>query len=508
MGNHLANSNENTEITIMAIVKLGKKIKLRNGQNSSTVSATPIYGVIKYVINGEKTNEGALVSSNYPVAQQDALMLAESMIEDLQHSPTGIQQETVWALHIKHSFSPDEQVTPELAHAIGEKLAAQITNEAYKYIVATHVDRHHIHNHIVICAASRDQPHKHLRLKKDSIQQWRSISDDLCKEYGLSVLEPSKTQPEQYAKTFEELYAELKGTSRKQALRTMIDEAVITSQTYDEFVDALQERGISVAMRGNNIVYTNLATGMKVRSSKLGYAYTPQAIMSRIQGQILGWISINEALIKSQNTNTITFYLPKSKRQLAMSVPRDQLIASNKTYHIFFAEDSQIVLKDRRGRYAKTINKQDLYQYFGDKTLTVMQQIAYSNRTNREHVVLGRSAAQNRFLRYQAIRIDQLNQQVDQLMHARQTLNMGISLQTRIDQIHNDMKTRQREMKACLAALIDAEQNRDHEAQQSIQAQLEQYEQDISIAQTQLRELQAIQAPQYERTVQRNKPRR
>lgn len=492
----------------MAIVKLGKKIKLRNGQNSSTVSATPIYGVIKYVINGEKTNEGTLVSSNYPVAQQDALMLAESMIDDLRHSPTGIQQETVWALHLKHSFSPDEQVTPELAHAIGEKLAAQITNEAYKYIVATHVDRHHIHNHIVICAASRDQPHKHLRLKKDAIQQWRSISDELCKQYGLSVLEPAKSQPDNYAKTFEELYAELKGISRKQALRTMIDEAVITSQTYDEFVTALQERGISVAMRGNNIVYTNLATGMKVRSSKLGYAYTPAALMSRIQGQILGWVSINETLIKSQNANTITFYLPKSKRQLIMSVPRDQLIASNNTYHMFMAEDAQIVLKDRRGRYVKTITKQDLYQYFGDKTLTVMQQIAHSNRGSRQHVVMGRSEAHNRYLRYQAIRIDQLNDRIDQLMSVRQTMQQGITISTRITELNNNIKTLQREMRAGLTALIDAEQNGDHEAQQTVQAQLEQYEQDISIAQTQLRELQAIQAPQYKRTVQRNKYRR
>lgn len=490
MGNHLANSNENTEITIMAIVKLGKKIKLRNGQNSSTVSVTPIYGVIKYVINGEKTNEGTLVSSNYPVAQQDALVLAESMIDDLRHSPTGIQQETVWALHIKHSFSPDEQVTPELAHAIGEKLAAQITNEAYKYIVATHVDRHHIHNHIVICAASRDQPHKHLRLKKDSIQQWRTISDELCKEYGLSVLEPSKTQPEQYAKTFEELYAELKGVGKKQALRAMIDEAVITSQTYDEFVDALQERGINVAMRGNNIVYTNLATSMKVRSSKLGYAYTPQAIMSRIQGQILGWISINEALIKSQNTNTITFYLPKSKRQLLMSVPRDQLIESNKTYHIFFAEDAKIVLKDRRGRYAKTINKQDLYQYFGDKTLTVMQQIAHSNRANKQHVVMGRSAAQNRFLRYQAIRIDQLNDRIDQLMSVRQTMQQGITIDTRTTELNNNIKTLQREIRAGLVALIDAEHNNDPETRDQIQAQLGELEQDLTITQQQLNALQ------------------
>lgn len=491
----------------MAILKVGKKITARKDQHADTIAATPVYGVIKYVINGAKTNDGALVSNNY-VNDQDAMSLAEGMIFDLKHAPYGIDENTRWALHLKHSFSPDEQVTPELAHQIGVELAEAITDGEYKYVVATHVDRHHIHNHIVICMAGQLPPHKHMRPHKTAIQQWRSISDELCKEYGLSVLEPSKTQPEQYAKTFEELYAELKGVGKKQALRTMIDEAVITSQTYQEFVDALQERGISVAMRGNNIVYTNLATGMKVRSSKLGYAYTPAALMSRIQGQILGWVSINEALIKSQNANTITFYLPKSKRQLLMSVPRDQLIESNKTYHIFFAEDSQIVLKDRRGRYAKTINKQDLYQYFGDKTLTALQQLSRSTNTSKQHVVMGRSEAQNRFLRYQAIRIDQLNQQVDQLMHARQTLNMGISLQTRIDQINNDMKTMQREMKACLAALIDAEQNGDHEAQQTVQAQLEQYEQDISIAQTQLRELQAIQAPQYKRTVQRNKPRR
>ncbi|GGI14726.1 hypothetical protein GCM10007377_12360 [Galliscardovia ingluviei] len=491
----------------MAILKLGKKITARKDQNMKSTATTPIYGVIKYVINGEKTNEGTLVSNNY-VNDQDAMSLAEGMIFDLKHAPYGIDEKTRWALHLKHSFSPDEQVTPELAHQIGIELAEAITQGDYKYVIATHVDRHHIHNHIVICMAGQLPPHKHMRLHKTAIQQWRNISDDLCKQYGLSVLEPAKSQPDNYAKTFEELYSELKGISRKQALRSMIDEAVITSQSYDEFVDALQERGISVAVRGNNLVYTNLATGMKVRSSKLGYAYTPPAIMSRVQGQILGWVSINETLIKSQSTNTITFYLPKSKRQLLMSVPREQLIQSNKTYHIFFAEDAQIVLKDRRGRYVKTINKQDLYQYFGDKTLTAIQQIAHSNRGNRQHVVMGRSEAHNRYLRYQAMRIDQLNDRIDQLMSVRQTMQQGISIDTRITQLNNDIKTLQREMRAGLTALIDAEHNNDYETRAQVQAQLEQLEQDLTSTQQQLQELQRFTQREQEQQRTRKHPRR
>lgn len=491
----------------MAILKLGKKIAARKDQHADTIATTPVYGVIKYVINDAKTNNGRLVSNNY-ANDQDAMSLAEGMIFDLKHSPYGIGNNTRWALHLKHSFSPGEQVTPELAHQIGVELAEAITDGEYKYIVATHVDRHHIHNHIVICMAGQLPPHAHMQLSKDAIQQWRSISDELCKQYGLSVLEPSKTQPEQYAKTFEELYAELKGVGKKQALRTMIDEAVITSQTYQEFVDALQERGISVAMRGNNIVYTNLATGMKVRSSKLGYAYTPDALMSRIQGRILGWVSINEALIKSQNANTITFYLPKSKRQLLMSVPRDQLIESNKTYHIFFAEDAKIVLKDRRGRYSKTINKHDLYQYFGDKTLTALQQLAYSNRTSQHHAVMGRSEAHNRYLRYQAIRIDQLNERIDQLMSVRQTMQQGISINTAMSQLNNDIKTLQREMKAELTALIDAEHNNDPETRAQVQAQLEQLEQDLTSTQQQLQELQRFTQREQEQQRTRKHPRR
>lgn len=490
----------------MAIVKMGKKIKMRNGQHSDNTSATPVYGVIRYVINGEKTQNGMLVSSDFSKEQHDALTLAASMIEDLAQAPMGITPDTVWALHLKHSFSPDEQVTPELAHIIGEQLALQITSNDYKYIVATHVDRHHIHNHIVICAAARDQPYKHLRLAKDAILQWRKMSDELCKQYGLSVLEPAQLEPEAYAKTFEELYSELKGISRKQALRSIIDEAVITSQSYDEFVNALQERGITVAMRGNNLVYTNTATGMKVRSSKLGYAYMPHNLMARIQGQILGWVSINDALIKTQNANAITFYLPKSKRQLIMSVPRDQLIASNHTYHMFMAEDAQIVLKDRRGRYVKTISKHDLYQYFGDKTLTAMQQLTHSNHDNKHHVVMGRSDAHNRFLRYQAARIDQLNSKVEQLMLARQSASQGTSIDTRISQLNDEVKTLQREMKACLIALIDAEHNSDHEMQTQAQTQLEQLEQDMNTTQTQLQELQRFR--QQDRTDNRQPQRK
>lgn len=120
-------------------------------------------------------------------------MLAEPMIRDLERCANGLRKDGVLALHLKHSFSPDEHVNAEQVHELGVMLTEAITGGDYKYVVSPHMDRHHLHNHIVICAANRRTGRK-MRLTRRSIDQWRAVSDELCRREGLAVLENPKVE--------------------------------------------------------------------------------------------------------------------------------------------------------------------------------------------------------------------------------------------------------------------------------------------------------------------------
>ena len=165
----------------MAVVKLGNKVK------------TNLPNTIRYVINPEKNDGGRLVYASYSSERHDANMLAEPMIRDLERCANGLRKDGVLALHLKHSFSPDEHVNAEQVHEMGVMLAEAITGGDYKYVVSTHMDRHHLHNRIVICAANRRTGRK-MRLTRKSIDQWRAISDELCRREGLAVLENPKVE--------------------------------------------------------------------------------------------------------------------------------------------------------------------------------------------------------------------------------------------------------------------------------------------------------------------------
>lgn len=136
----------------MAVVKLGKPVKSNLGGDN---------GAMAYIINPAKTDGGRLVSSNYERTRTDHDALAEGMLDDNRRSPKGIRKNSRLAYHIKLSFSPDDPVTPERVHELGVEFARRITGGEYKFVVATHTDRHHLHDHIMVCAAS--QYGKHLR---------------------------------------------------------------------------------------------------------------------------------------------------------------------------------------------------------------------------------------------------------------------------------------------------------------------------------------------------------
>lgn len=253
----------------MAVVKLGSKVK------------TNLAGTIRYVINPIKNGGGRLVYASYSHERHDANMLAEPMIHDLERCANGLRKDGVLALHLKHSFSPGEHVNAEQVHELGVMLAEAITGGDYKYVVSTHMDRHHLHNHIVICAANRRSGRK-MRLTRRSIDQWRAISDELCRREGLNVLKNPDVEaaadrvdmrgtmrrtPGQNTEPISgydvpviestgrgvdmgELYAAAKGRGIKERMRILIDLDAAKASSIGEFSWLLDLHGIGLAMRG------------------------------------------------------------------------------------------------------------------------------------------------------------------------------------------------------------------------------------------------------------------
>ena len=147
------------------------------------------------------------------------------------------------AYHGYQSFAPGE-ATPEIAHEIGMKLAARLWGDRYQVIVATHLDKeNHLHNHFVLNTVSFVDGIKYHRTKKD-YHDMQTVSDELCREYRLSVIEnPQYGKAKQYGEWRAE--QEQRPTWRG-LIRTDIDEAIRQAMTERQFFDALRKRGYAV----------------------------------------------------------------------------------------------------------------------------------------------------------------------------------------------------------------------------------------------------------------------
>ena len=170
--------------------------------------------------------------------------------------------------HMVQSFRPDDPVTPEQAHEIALKLAEQIPG--FEIVVATHTDRDHIHSHFVINSVSCDTGLKY-HSNKDSLMQLWKASDELCMQYGLSVVKPKKKQQQKERTMSDREYrAYAKGDSWKLNLEINIDECMTLARDREHFIRLMEYSGYEVKWTADrkNITYTT-PDGHKCRDSKL-----------------------------------------------------------------------------------------------------------------------------------------------------------------------------------------------------------------------------------------------
>ena len=180
---------------------------------------------VDYICNPDKTNDKLYIDSSN--CSPNGADIEFGFYRWRYNDSNREYNQGVKAYHQIQSFKPDE-VTPELAHKIGMEFAKREFGEKYAYIVATHTDKGHIHNHIISCAYATDGGKKYHDGGKKDIYRRRNLSDEICKENGLSVIEHNNKNWQSY-KEWEE---NKKGTSWKQELKNIIDKNIAASNNF------------------------------------------------------------------------------------------------------------------------------------------------------------------------------------------------------------------------------------------------------------------------------------
>ncbi|MGG0035366.1 relaxase/mobilization nuclease domain-containing protein [Priestia megaterium] len=227
----------------------------------------------------------------------------------------------IQAHHVIQSFKPDE-VDPQKANEIGLQLAEKMA-KGHEVAVYTHTDKDHIHNHIVINAVNYEDGRKFHAHGQEAIDHVRKISDELCKEHGLSIVEERSAEV-RYTLA-EQSLLEKGESSWKDEIRMAIDQAKEQTASFEEFQEHLKEQGIQATLRGKNITYEHLELNKKVRGSKLGLAYEKETILYGFERQVTGERAA--AGSAERGVTTVTAVIPgddstsQSDRGLSLDVP-------------------------------------------------------------------------------------------------------------------------------------------------------------------------------------------
>ena len=227
---------------------------------------------LDYIQNPDKTDGKMLVSSfgcSYETADIEfGFTLAQA-----------IDKGNNLAHHLIQSFEPGE-VDYEKAHEIGKQLADAVTKGQHEYVLTTHIDKGHIHNHIIFCAVNFVDYHKY-NSNKRSYYGIRNMSDKLCRENGLSVVVPGKGSK---GKSYAEYQAEKTGTSWKGKLKIAVDTLIPQVASFEELLQRLQAAGYEIKP-GKYISCRAPGQERFTRLKTLGTDYTEEAIRERIEGK-------------------------------------------------------------------------------------------------------------------------------------------------------------------------------------------------------------------------------
>ena len=267
----------------MAITKI-HAIKVRLGD------------AINYIENPDKTDGQELISG-YNTAPQTAVLdfsVTAAMARKARN--TSAKKQGNLAYHMIQSFSPDDAVTPERAHELGRKLAMEFTDGKFEFVVATHINKDSIHNHIIINAVSFYDYKKLRTVPYRTAQRIRSISDRLCMESQLSVIK----DPQQLGQLYPTYIQKKRTTSNRTEVRKKLNFCLERATNYAQFLQMAQELGISVCQRGKHMTYLLEGAGRAIRDTSLADTdkFTYTGLVERLEDNAAEQLFIRERIAK------------------------------------------------------------------------------------------------------------------------------------------------------------------------------------------------------------------
>ena len=227
---------------------------------------------LDYIENPDKT-DGKMLISSFGCSYETA---------DIEFGYTlsqALQKGNNLAFHLIQSFEPGE-VDYQKAHEIGKQLADAVTKGQHEYVLTTHIDKGHVHNHIIFCAVNFVD-HRKYNSNKRSYYGIRNMSDKLCRENGLSVVVPGKGSK---GKSYAEYQAEKTGTSWKGKLKIAVDALIPQVSSFEELLTRLQAAGYEIKP-GKYVSCRAPGQERFTRLKTLGADYTEEAIRERIAGR-------------------------------------------------------------------------------------------------------------------------------------------------------------------------------------------------------------------------------
>lgn len=233
---------------------------------------------IDYICNPAKTDGETLITAFGTTVEYAPAMFANALKKTDPSDPN-------LAYHLIQSFAPGEVGAKE-AHEIGKELAERLLGGRYSYIVSTHTDKNHCHNHIIFCAAD-NITHKKYHDCKRSYWNIRHTNDELCEEHNLSVIKENK----HIGKSYKEWMADKAGTSWKSKLKSDINETIKQAHTYDEFLDLMKSKGYEIkdaeispeAHKYIGFRAPGQERWIRGRAKSLGEDFTKERIRERIE---------------------------------------------------------------------------------------------------------------------------------------------------------------------------------------------------------------------------------
>ena len=244
------------------------------------VKAT-VQKALKYICNPEKTDGQILIDSfacGIETAHYDFM--------DALSKSSGVGDKQ--AFHLIQSFAPGE-VDFDTVHQVGIELADKLLENKFSYVIATHIDKEHCHNHIIFCAVDNVE-HKKYNDCKRTYRHIRNLSDGLCREHGLSVIVPTG----QKGMIHYEWQMAKVGTSWKAQMKSDMDDSIREAHSYEDFISRMQTKGYKVKGEtfGDNVLkYLSFSASGQTRFTRVteknfGVGYTKEAIRDRIEKRV------------------------------------------------------------------------------------------------------------------------------------------------------------------------------------------------------------------------------